>query len=105
MFAPLIVSMFPVIANGSEGHIWLDCDPGARATGGGWQAGGIVCLPGPYEPNAVLEFDLIVMNRGKVDLTDLRVFLAIHGPGDIGPGGSNPEFETTLDDLARVSVE
>jgi len=95
----------PVLAEGKEGHIWLSCEPGARAMGGGWQAGGMVCLPGPYAPNAVLEFDLIVMNREKEDLTDLKVFLAIHGPGSSGSPGSNPEFQTTADDMASVTVE
>jgi hypothetical protein len=98
-------SMPSVTANGNEGHIWLDCDPGARARGGGWQAGGVVCLPGPYEPNAVLEFDLIVMNRGSDDLASLEVFLAIHGPGVDGPPENHPEFETTTDDMASVAVE
>ena len=98
-------SIPPASAQGNEGHIWLDCDPGANARGGGWQAGGIVCLPGPYEPNAVLEFDVIVMNRANVDLTDLEVFLAIHGPGTEGPPENHPEFETTADDMASVTVE
>jgi len=106
MMAPIGVRTLPsVAADGTGGHIWLDCDPGANARGGGWQAGGVVCLPGPYEPNAVLEFDLIVMNRNHEDLAALKVFLAIHGPGENGPPENHPEFETTTDDMASVTVE
>jgi hypothetical protein len=106
MIVPLgMRALPPAAADGKQGHIWLDCDPGMRAREGGWQAGGVVCLPGPYAPDGVLDFDLIVMNRAKVDLANLQVFLAIHGPGLTGTINSHPEFETTSDDMASVSVE
>lgn len=105
MMVPLGMKLTTQVAgDGTQGHIWLDCEPGAQAHGGGWQAGGTVCLPGPYAPDAVLDFTLIVMNRARVDLTDLRVFLAIHGPGFNGSPGGHPWFETTPDDMSSVTV-
>jgi len=101
MLAPLGLRTIPTAAAGG-GKLWLDCDPGAKAQGGGWKAGGVVCLPGPYSENAVLNFKLIVINKGN-DQTDLRVFLAIHGPGVIG--NSNAEYETTPDDMVSITVE
>jgi hypothetical protein len=80
--------------NGTQGQIWLDCDPGEQAHGGGWQAGGVVCLGGDYDPNALLTFDLIVENRDNVDQTNLKVALAIHSE-------SPP---TTGDDLVSVAL-
>ncbi len=74
-------SLIPALhaaSQGTEGHVWLDCEPGQRAHGGGWQAGGIVCFGGSYEPDALLEFDLLVTNRDNVDQTDLQIALAIH---------------------------
>lgn len=88
-------SLIPALhaaSQGTEGQLWLDCDPGQRAHGGGWQAGGIVCFGGSYEPDALLEFDLLVTNRDNVDQTDLQIALAIH----------SLEPPTTGDDLASV---
>jgi hypothetical protein len=82
------------VAGGTEGRVWLNCDPGERAHGGGWEAGGFVCLPGEFEPNAVLSFDLIIENRDNEDQTDLQVVLAIHS---LSP-------PTTGDDLVSVTL-
>jgi len=89
-------SLVPAIhaaSQGTEGQIWLDCNPGERAHAGGWQAGGIVCFGGEFEPNALLTFDLLVENRDNADQTDLQVALAIHS--------ENPP--TTGDDLVSVT--
>ena len=78
-------------AGGTQGQLWLDCDPGAQANGPGWQAGGRICLPGPFVPNAVLEFDLIIENRDHQDTqTAVNVYVAIHS-------------STTADDLVSVT--
>jgi len=82
---------FGAWAGGTQGQIWLNCDPGERAHGGGWQAGGFVCFGGDFEPNALLSFDLIVENRDNVDQTDLQIPLAIHSA-------------TTADDLVSVTL-
>lgn len=98
VLAVVIALWFPLIpagyitGNGTPGHIWLDCEPGERARGGGWQAGGIVCFGGDYGPNALLRFDLLVENRDDVDQTDLQVPLAIH----------SEDPPTTADDLVSV---
>jgi len=93
----LWISVVPALnaaGNGTQGQIWLDCDPGDQAHGGGWQAGGIVCFGGEYAPDALLSFDLIVENRDNVDQTNLQVALAIHSE-------SPP---TTGDDLVFVRL-
>jgi hypothetical protein len=76
---------------GNQGQIWLDCDPGDQASGPGWQAGGRVCLPGPFGPDAVLAFDLILENRDNdVPQAAVHVYAAIHAA-------------TSADDLASVA--
>jgi PKD repeat protein len=85
------------VTAGSAAHIWLDCDPGQRAHGGGWQAGGFIC-PVEYVPDGVGNFTLIVENRGKDPLLDLRIAMAIHGP-------DAPPPETTSDDFVSITIE
>jgi len=75
---------------GSEGQIWLDCIPGEQSQGGGWQSGGIVCLPGAYGPDAVLDFTLVIDNRDNVPQTALQIPAAIHSA-------------TTSDDLLSLT--
>jgi hypothetical protein len=93
------LSYLPLVSTaGSAAHIWLDCDPGERARGiGGWPAGGMIC-PADYTPDGVHNFTLIVENRGKVPLVDLRVVMAIHGPDP-------PPPETTSDDFVSITIE
>ena len=95
----MALSYFPLASiAGSAGHIWLDCDPGERARGiGGWPAGGFIC-PAEFEPNLVYTFTLIVENRDKDPLLDLRIAMAIHGPDPPSP-------ETTSDDFVSIQVE
>jgi hypothetical protein len=95
----MILSCLPLVfANGTEGHIWLNCDPGEKARGiGGWPAGGYITVH-DYEPNGEYTFTLIVENRGKEDLEDLRIAMAIHGPDD-------PPPETTSDDFVSIQIE
>lgn len=93
------LSYLPLAASaGSAAHIWLDCDPGERARGiGGWPAGGFIC-PADYTADGVYNFTLIVENRGKDPLPDLRIVMAIHGP-DLPPP------ETTSDDFVSITIE
>ncbi|UCD92996.1 MAG: hypothetical protein JSV43_03535, partial [Methanobacteriota archaeon] len=95
----MALSYLPLVSSaGSTGHIWLDCDPGEKARGiPGWPAGGIIC-PGKYAPNAVITFTIIVENRGKEPLQDLRLAMAIHGP-------DAPPPETTPDDFVSIQIE
>ncbi len=92
-------SYLPLVTTaGSVGHIWLNCDPGERARGiGGWPAGGFIC-PAEFKPNFVYTFALIVENRDKDPLVDLRIAMAIHGP-DLPPP------ETTADDFVSIQIE
>jgi hypothetical protein len=80
-----------VLAGGGGAHIWLNADPGERAKGGGWKAGGWVTYC-DFGPDVVCDFELIVENRGNDDLTDLRIAMAIHN-------------WTTSDDFASIDVE
>jgi len=77
-------SYLPLVTTaGSVGHIWLNCDPGERARGiGGWPAGGFIC-PAEFEPNLVYTFTLIVENRDKDPLVDLRIAMAISVAGTV----------------------
>lgn len=97
--ALMALSYLPLVSSaGSTGHIWLDCDPGEKARGiPGWPAGGIIC-PADYEPNLVYTFTIIVENRGKEPLMDLRLAMAIHGPDP-------PPPETTSDDFVSIQIE
>jgi hypothetical protein len=79
----------------SPGHIWLNADPGAKAQGGGWRAGGWITW-GDFAPNAVIDFTLIVENRHNEPLVDLRIAMAIHSEGDL---------ETTPDDFYSIDIE
>jgi hypothetical protein len=79
---------------GSSGHIWLNADPGAKAQGGGWRAGGYITW-GDYGPNAVIDFTLIVENRGNDPLLDLRIAMAIH----------SEDPPTTADDFYSIDIE
>lgn len=80
---------------GSSGQIWLNADPGAKAQGGGWPAGGYITW-GDFEPNAEITFTLTVENRGKDPLLDLRIAMAIHSEG---------EATTTPDDFVSIDIE
>jgi hypothetical protein len=79
---------------GSTGHIWLNADPGMKAKGGGWRAGGYITW-GDFEPNAEIDFILIVENRGNEPLVDLRIAMAIH----------SEEPPTTSDDFYSIDIE
>lgn len=89
----MVLAVVPVVFAGGGGgaHIWLNADPGERARGPGWQAGGWVTYC-DFGPDVICEFDLIVENRGKEDLTDLRIAMAIHN-------------WTTSDDFVSIDVE
>jgi hypothetical protein len=80
---------------GSTGHIWLNADPSQRAKGGGWRSGGWITW-GEFAPNAVIEFTLIVENRGPDPLVDLRIAMCIHSEG---------EAETTSDDFVSIDID
>lgn len=80
---------------GSTGHIWLNADPGAKAQGGGWRSGGYITW-GEYGPDAVIDFVLIVENRGNEPLVDLRIAMAIHSEGPAA---------TTPDDFYSIDIE
>jgi hypothetical protein len=89
----MVLAVAPVAFAGGGGgaHIWLNADPGERARGPGWQAGGWVTYC-DFGPDVTCEFDLIVENRGKEDLTDLRIAMAIHS-------------WTNSDDFVSIEVE
>lgn len=87
----LTLSLVPAVFAGGGAHIWLNADPGERAKGGGWKAGGWVTYC-DFGPDVVCEFELIVENRGNDDLTDLRIAMAIHQ-------------WTTSDDFVSIDIE
>ncbi|MFQ5909462.1 MAG: PKD domain-containing protein, partial [Thermoplasmata archaeon] len=87
-----IISPAALAGGGGGGaHIWLNADPGERARGPGWQAGGWATYC-DFGPDVVCEFDLIVENRGKDDLADVRIAMAIHN-------------WTTPDDFVSIDIE
>jgi hypothetical protein len=90
VFSGLII----VSLAGSTGHIWLNADPGEKAKGGGWRAGGYI-TPATYGPNAVIHFTLIVENRGNEPLLDLRIAMAIH----------SEDPPTTSDDFYSIDID
>lgn len=65
-----------------------------KAKGGGWPAGGWITW-GEYGPNAVINFTLIVENRGNEPLLDLRIAMAIH----------SEDPPTTPDDFYSIDIE
>ncbi|MFQ6107325.1 MAG: PKD domain-containing protein [Thermoplasmata archaeon] len=89
----MMVTASPAVfaGGGGGGHIWLNADPGERARGPGWQAGGWATYC-DFGPDVVCEFELIVENKGKDDLSDLRLAMAIHN-------------WTTSDDFVSIDIE
>jgi hypothetical protein len=91
----LALSILPIVSmgNGTKAHIWLDCDPHEKAHGGGWPAGGWVTAH-EFSPYAEITWTLIVENRGKEPLYDLRIAMAIH----------SEDPPTTPDDFEWIQV-
>lgn len=89
----MMIALLPAVLAGGGGgaHIWLNADPGERAKGGGWKAGGWVTYC-DFGPDVVCTFEMIVENRGNDDLTDLRIAIAIHN-------------WTTSDDFVSIDIE
>ncbi len=78
----------------AEGAIWLNADPSDKAQGGGWPSGGYITWA-DFDEDAVLDFTLTVENRGKEDISDLRIAMAIHS---LDP-------PTTSDDFVSIEIE
>jgi chitodextrinase len=78
---------------GSTGQIWLDCDPHQRVPGGGWPAGGWSTVH-EFAPYAEITWTLIVENRGKDPLYDMRIALCIH----------SEDPPTTTDDFEWIDI-
>lgn len=95
----MALSCIPIFSfgNGTSGQIWLNAIPSDKAKGGGWASGGWITW-GNYTSDGVITFIMTVENRGKDDLYDLRIAMAIHGP-DL------PDPETTEDDFVWIDIE
>jgi hypothetical protein len=91
----MMVMAIPLPAVGDTGQIWLNAYPGMKAQGGGWRSGGYITW-GEFAPNAEIDFTLIVENRGKDPMVDLRIAMCIHSEGDAA---------TTPDDFLSIDIE